>query len=102
MRLRCHEASVQAPFSHEFLAIPPPCQSIFDEDFRVDSWKSLTLGPDEFVHPTGSYSFCSSAHKKPKIAAAGPMFWWMVNSLPMGEQRLLNHRSLPGQASMSG
>jgi hypothetical protein len=43
-----------------------------------------------------------SSQKKPKIAAAGPMFWWIVNSLPMGEQRLLNQRSLPGQASMPG
>ena len=44
----------------------------------------------------------SPAHRKPKMAAAGPIFWWMVNSLPIGEQRLLNQRSLPGQASMAG
>jgi hypothetical protein len=44
----------------------------------------------------------SSWQRKPKIAAAGPIFWWIVNSLAIGEQRLLNQRSLPGQASMPG
>jgi len=34
------------------------------------------------------------------IAAAGPIFWWIVNSLAIGEQSLLNQRSLPAQASM--
>lgn len=56
------------------------------------------------LDPSGSPSAraAEAPHKKPKMAAAGPMFWWMVNSLPIGEQRLLNHRSLPGQASMPG
>ncbi len=30
------------------------------------------------------------------------MFWWMVNSAFMGEHRLSNHRSLPGQESIGG
>jgi len=30
------------------------------------------------------------------------MFWWIVNSLVVGERRLLIQRSLPGQASMAG
>jgi hypothetical protein len=41
-----------------------------------------------------------SWQRKPKIAAAGPIFWWIVNSLAIGEPRLLNQRSLPGQVSM--
>ncbi len=42
------------------------------------------------------------AQRIPKRAAVGAVFWWMVNSLFKGEQRLSNHRSLPGQASMGG
>jgi mRNA-degrading endonuclease HigB of HigAB toxin-antitoxin module len=38
----------------------------------------------------------------PRIAAAGAVFWWIVNSLFMGELRLSNQRSLPGHASMAG
>src|SRR5271166_2059065 len=40
------------------------------------------------------------AQRIPKRAAAGAVFWWMVNSLFRGAQRLSNQRSLPGQASM--
>ncbi len=32
---------------------------------------------------TDPLTYILSLHKKPKRAAAGPMFWWIVNSLPM-------------------
>lgn len=44
----------------------------------------------------------AGAHRSPKMAAAGAIFWWMVNSVCIGEQRLLNHRSLPGHLSIGG
>ena len=49
-----------------------------------------------------SFAASPRVQRIPKRAAAGAVFWWMVNSLFMGEQRSSNQRSLPGQASKAG
>ena len=42
------------------------------------------------------------AHSKPKSAAEGAMVWLTVNSLFIGDQRLSNQRSFPGQLPTAG
>ena len=62
----------------------------------------LSLGFFEFHGAYDEGLGVAGAQRRPNRAAAGARFWWMVNSLFMGEHRLSNQRSFPGQSSIGG